>query len=72
MHNQHVGLSQVLAEQRVTQLQGQAVPARLLHAARPPSRQRRRWVTRGWWRLTQSPGVAAFQPTSRPQHQLTP
>jgi hypothetical protein len=72
MHNQPVGLSQVLAEQRVTQLQEQAVPARLLRAAGPPRRQRRRWVALGWWRLAQSPGVAAEQPASRPQHQLTP
>jgi hypothetical protein len=69
MSNQHAGLSQILAEQRVTQLQEQAAHARLLRAARPPRRHRRRWVVApGWWRLTRSPGVAAEQPASQPQH----
>jgi hypothetical protein len=32
MHNQHAGLSQLPAEQRITQRQEQAVPARLAQA----------------------------------------
>lgn len=72
MHSQQVGLSQLLAEQRVSEQYEQAAQARLAGGPRPPRRQRRRWVARGWWRLAQSPGVAAEQPASRPQHQLTP
>jgi hypothetical protein len=66
MTNQHAGLSQVLAEQRRTQLWEQAAHARLLREARPP-RRRRRWAARGWWRLARWPGVTAEQPASRPQ-----
>jgi hypothetical protein len=68
MNNQHAGLSQILAEQRTSELQEQAAHAWLLRPARPPRRQRRRWVPRGWWRLAPSPGVAAEQPASHPQH----
>ena len=66
MHNQHAGLSQVLAEQRITQLREQAAPARLSRDARPP-RRRRRWTVRGWWQLARWPAVATKQPVRRPQ-----
>jgi hypothetical protein len=36
MHNQHAGLSQLLAEQRITQRHEQAAHARLAHDARRP------------------------------------
>jgi hypothetical protein len=66
MHNQHAGLSQVLAEQHITQRQEQATQARLAGGARPP-RRRRRWAGRGWWQLARWPAAAANQPTHRPQ-----
>jgi hypothetical protein len=69
MTNQHAGLSQVLAEQRRTQLREQAAHARLLRAARPPRRQRRRWAARGWWRLDRWPGAAARRPSQSPSWQ---
>ena len=50
MHNQHAGLSQVLAEQHITQRREQAAHARLARGAHPP-RRRRRWAGRGWWQL---------------------
>ena len=67
MNNQHAGLSQVLAEQRITERREQAAHARLARGARPSRRRRRAWVVRGWWRLARWPGVAADQPVSRPQ-----
>jgi hypothetical protein len=66
MSNQHAGLSQVLAEQRMTQRREQAAHERLARGARPPRRRRRTWTTRGWWQLARWPGVAADQPTGRP------
>jgi hypothetical protein len=66
MNNQHAGLSQVLAEQRITQRQEQAAHARLVSSARPP-RRRRRWAGHGWWQLARWPAVAAEQPVRRPQ-----
>jgi len=51
MHNQHAGLSQVLAEQRMTERWEQAAHARLAGGARWLRRRRRRWVVRGWWQL---------------------
>jgi hypothetical protein len=65
MTNQHAGLSQVLAEQRMTERREQAAQTRLLHRARPP-RRRKRWVARGWWQLARWPAVAAEQPVQRP------
>jgi hypothetical protein len=65
MNNQHAGLSQVLAEQRITQRHEQATHARLISGARPP-RRRRRWAARGWWQLARRPAVAAQQPAQRP------
>ena len=66
MHNQHAGLSQVLAEQRITQRHEQAAHARLAGGARPPGRRRRSRVARSWWQLARWPAVAAEQPTHRP------
>ena len=63
MNNQHAGLSQVLAEQHITQRREQAAHARLASGTRPP---RRRWG-RGWWQLARWPAVAANQPAHRPQ-----
>jgi hypothetical protein len=67
MHNQHAGLSHVLAEQHITELREQAAHARLAHGARLPHRRRTVRVVRGWWQLARWPGVAADQPVSRPQ-----
>ena len=66
MHNQHAGLSQVLADQRITERHEQATHARLGRATRPPGRRRRSRVARGWWQLARWPAVAAEQPTRRP------
>jgi hypothetical protein len=66
MNNQHAGLSQVLAEQRMTERWEQAAHARLVGGARSPCRRRRRWVVRGWWQLTRWPAVATQQPARRP------
>jgi hypothetical protein len=67
MTNQHAGLSQTLAEQRITERQKQATHARLVHDARPPHRRRRRAeAARRWWQLARQPGVATDQPVTRP------
>jgi hypothetical protein len=66
MHNQHAGLSQALADQRITERHQQADQARLAGDARP-SRRRWRRTGRGWWRL--APwwlDVAADRPADRP------
>jgi hypothetical protein len=59
MHNQHAGLSQLLADQRISHRHQQAAHARLAHTAGRPRRRRRRWLARRWWQLTRWPGVAA-------------
>jgi hypothetical protein len=64
MTNQHAGLSQVLAEQRMTERWEQVAHARLARGAR---RRRRSQVVRGWWQLARWPQVAADQFVSRPQ-----
>jgi hypothetical protein len=64
MHNQHAGLSHLLADQRITERQEQAARARLAHGARP--RRRRRWLARRWWQLTRRPGIATQQAVHRP------
>jgi hypothetical protein len=64
MNNQHAGLSQVLAEQRMTQRREQAADARLARGVRPP-RRRRRWAVRGWWQLARWPAATAEQPARR-------
>jgi hypothetical protein len=66
MHNQHAGLSQALADQRITERHEQAAHARLVGDGRPPRRRRRR-TGRGWWRLAPRwLDVAANQPADRP------
>jgi hypothetical protein len=67
MHNQHAGLSQQLAAQRITQRQQQAARARLAQSAGRSRRQRHRWLARGWWQLARWPGAAA-QPAVRDPH----
>jgi hypothetical protein len=54
MHNQHAGLSGVLAEQRMTERQQDATYERLVASARAP-RRRRQQATRRWWRLILRP-----------------
>ena len=65
MNNQHAGLSQVLAEQRITERREQAAQVRLAGGARP-SRRRRQSMARGWWQLVRWPAVATKQPVRRP------
>jgi hypothetical protein len=69
MHNQHAGLSQQLAAQRITQRQEQAAQARLAQSASQSRRRRHRWrlAPRWWWQLARRPGVAA-QPAVRHPH----
>jgi hypothetical protein len=65
MHNQHAGLSQALADQRITERHEQANQARLAGDARPP--RRRRWrLARRWWQWARWPGGTADQPAGRP------
>ena len=66
MNNQHAGLSQVLAEQRMTERRQQAAQARLGRGTRPPGRRRRSRAAHGWWQLARWPAVAAEQPSRRP------
>jgi hypothetical protein len=68
MTNQHAGLSQILAEQRITERHEQAAYARLISGARPPRRRRTRWAARGWWQLARWPGIRPEQPTYRPHN----
>ena len=65
MHNQHAGLSQLLAEQRTTERRSEAAQARLVRGGRPPRWRRRARVARRWWQLARWPGVAAVQPVNR-------
>jgi hypothetical protein len=68
MHNQHIGLSQLLAAQRSSEHHEQAAQARLVRGARPPRGRRRRTEgVRRWWQLARRPAVAAVQPVRRPQ-----
>jgi hypothetical protein len=66
MNNQHAELSQVLAEQRMTERWEQAAHARLAGGARSPRRRRRRSVIHGWWQLTRWPAAASQQPARLP------
>jgi hypothetical protein len=68
MHNQHAGLSQLLAEQRITERRQQAAHVRLRRGPRPPGRRRRSRAARGWWQLARWPAVAAAQPAPRPHN----
>jgi hypothetical protein len=65
MHNQHAGLSQALADQRITERHEQAALARLVGGARPPRRRRRR-TDRRWWLAPRWLDVATDQPADRP------
>jgi hypothetical protein len=66
MTNQHAGLSQALATQRITQRHTQAAHARLRRAARPPRRRRTRWAACRWWQLARWPAIATKQPAHHP------
>jgi hypothetical protein len=66
MSNQHAGLSQALAEQRITERREQAAHARLGRGTRPPGRRRRSRVARDWWQLVRWPAVAVDQSAPRP------
>jgi hypothetical protein len=66
MNIQHAGLSQVLAEQQMTERREQAAHARLAGDARSPRRRRRRWVVHGWWQLTRWPAATSQQPARLP------
>jgi hypothetical protein len=59
MNNQHAGLSQILAEQRISERRQQAAHARLAGGARLPRRRHRRWAARRWWQLARWPSIAA-------------
>jgi hypothetical protein len=54
MHNQHPGLTGVLAEARMIERRQQAAHERLVGSARSP-RRRRQQATRRWWRLVLRP-----------------
>jgi uncharacterized membrane protein len=69
MHNQHAGLSQLLATQRITERHEQAAQTRLAHSAGRPRRRRNRWLTRGWWQLVRWP-CAAPQPAVGHRHHI--
>jgi hypothetical protein len=66
MHNQHAGLSQALATQRITERHQQAAQVRLLRAAYPPRRRRTRSATHRWWQLARWPHIATKQPAHHP------
>jgi hypothetical protein len=66
MHNQHAGLSELLAEQRMSYRHEQAARARLARGAGRP-RRRRRWLVGRWWQLARPPGVDAKPATRYPQ-----
>ena len=54
LRSQHVGLSGVLAERRISERQQQAAPERLVWTAQLP-RRRRQQATRRWWQLVLRP-----------------
>jgi hypothetical protein len=58
MHNQHAGLSQLLAHQHIQDLREQAAQARPADGEGRPRRWRHRWVARRWWQLARWPAVA--------------
>jgi hypothetical protein len=67
MHNQHRGLSQLLATQRISEQHEQTTHAQLVRGARPPRGRRRQAEVRRWWQLARWPAVAPVQPVRRPQ-----
>jgi len=66
MTNQHAGLSQALADQRITERLEQAAHVRMGRGARPPGRRRRSRAARGWWQLARWPGRPADQRSIAP------
>ena len=72
MNNQHAGLSQVLAEQHITQRRQQAAHARLGRGTRPADSPASvegaplGMTARDWWQQAR-PAVVAEQPGSRPR-----
>ena len=69
MHNQHAGLSQQLAAQRISQRHEQAAQTRLARGAGRSRRRRRKWLARGWWRLARWPHGG--QPAVRHPHRIS-
>jgi hypothetical protein len=67
MHNQHAGLSQQLAGQRISERQEQAARARLAQSVGRSRRHRQWWLARRWWRLARWP-AATTQPAVRHPH----
>jgi hypothetical protein len=68
MHNQHAGLSHLLATQRMTERQEQAAQARLAQRAGRPRRRFHRWLARGWCQLVRWPGAATQPTVGHPHH----
>jgi hypothetical protein len=70
MHNQHIGLSQLLATQRSSEHHDHAAQARRAGGARPPrGRRRRAAAARHWWQLARWPAVGTVQPGQPPANQ---
>jgi hypothetical protein len=65
MHNQYDGLSQTVADQRITERHEAADHVRLARGARPPRRPRR-WTERIRWRLAPRLDGVTDQPADRP------
>jgi hypothetical protein len=68
MHNQHAGLSQLLATQRITDRQQQATQTGVAHSAGRPRHRRHRWLTRRCWQLVRWPGATTQPAVHRPHH----
>jgi hypothetical protein len=68
MHNQHAGLSQLLATQRITERHEQAIQNRLAHSAGRPHRRRHRWLPRHWRQLARWPGATTQPAVHHPHH----
>ena len=63
MNNQHAELSQVLADQRISERRQQAAHARLMGGAhRPRRRHNLRVVPRGWRQLAPWPTITTRHP----------
>jgi quercetin dioxygenase-like cupin family protein len=60
MHNQHAGLSELLAIQRISERHEQAIQNRLAHSAGRPHRRRHRWPPPRWRILTAIAAVGAL------------
>jgi hypothetical protein len=67
MRNQHAGLSQLLAEQRMTERHEQAARERLVRGIRSSRRRRRYLLTRRWWQWARWPNAAVDQPVDHPR-----